>query len=560
MQRTCRQCQQQFKITPDDLAFYENISPVFRGKKELIPPPLLCPLCRSQRRLSFRNERHLYKRKSDRTGKQLISIHAPGTPFPVYEPEEWYADSWDAMRYGVAIDFHLPFFEQFHALQKNVPRLSLAVINNENCPYVNQTWNSKNCYLCFDMGFCEDALFCTATYHSKNVMDCIFTRGSTLSYALVDCWNCYHCIHLLDCRDCHDAYFSVDCQQCQSVAFCHNLRNKQYCLFNEQLTKDAWEKALADLRFSSYARWREHTAKFHSLLPKTLRKPAHNMLCEDCTGDYLLHSRNCSVCFDGDQCQDLRYCNNLDERVTTAMDVDHAAIAEVVYEGLTIAGHEILFTHGSYSPTNHNLLYCDTLVNSSDCFGCISLRNKRYCILNKQYTREKYEELVPKLIAHMRSGGEWGEFFPTSISLYAYNQTAAQEYFPLTKEEVRRSEWRWREEEEEAPKADRIIGANELPDSIDDIPDDILNWAIGCEATKRPFKIIKQELEFYRQMKLPVPRFHPDERHKRRMAMRNPRKLWERNCMKCQKKIQTSYSPKRQEIVYCENCYLKEVY
>ena len=110
------------------------------------------------------------------------------------------------------------------------------------------------------------------------------------------------------------------------------------------------------------------------------------------------------------------------------------------------------------------------------------------------------------------------------------------------------------------PKVDKVIPAEKLPDSIDDIPDDILNWAIKCEATGRPFRIIKQELEFYRKMKLPIPHFHPDERHRRRMALRNPRKLWRRPCGKCGKEMETTYAPERPEIVYCESCYLQEVY
>ena len=28
--------------------------------------------------------------------------------------------------------------------------------------------------------------------------------------------------------------------------------------------------------------------------------------------------------------------------------------------------------------------------------------------------------------------GEWGEFFPSSLSPFGYNETVAQEYFPLT--------------------------------------------------------------------------------------------------------------------------------
>ena len=110
------------------------------------------------------------------------------------------------------------------------------------------------------------------------------------------------------------------------------------------------------------------------------------------------------------------------------------------------------------------------------------------------------------------------------------------------------------------PKVDKIIKASMLPEDITKIPDDILNRAIECEVTKKPFRIIAQELEFYRKHNLPIPKRHPDQRHLDRMALRNPRKLFDRKCDKCGKDIKTTYSPDRKEIVYCEECYNREVY
>ena len=110
------------------------------------------------------------------------------------------------------------------------------------------------------------------------------------------------------------------------------------------------------------------------------------------------------------------------------------------------------------------------------------------------------------------------------------------------------------------PKVSKVIPAGKLPAAIDQIPDDIVNWAIECEKTKRPFRIIKQELEFYRQNGLPIPHLHPDERFNMRAELRNPRKLWTRKCEKCSKEVQTTFSPERKEKVVCEECYLKEVY
>lgn len=106
----------------------------------------------------------------------------------------------------------------------------------------------------------------------------------------------------------------------------------------------------------------------------------------------------------------------------------------------------------------------------------------------------------------------------------------------------------------------KIIPAEKLPDDIKDIPDDILNWAIKCKESGRPFKIQKAELEFYRKMNLPIPHFHPDIRHKNRMQKRNPRKLWKRNCAECSIEIETTYAPDRPEKVLCEECYLKIIH
>jgi len=83
---------------------------------------------------------------------------------------------------------------------------------------------------------------------------------------------------------------------------------------------------------------------------------------------------------------------------------------------------------------------------------------------------------------------------------------------------------------------------------------------VKCEVTGKPFKIIKQELAFYIEHHLPIPTKHPDQRHKERMDMRNPRTLFERTCAECHKDIITTYTPDRPERVVCEECYRKLVY
>ena len=97
--KTCEQTGKQFEITDKDLEFYDKISPIFNEKKYSIPTPRLCPDARQQRRLSFRNERKLYKRKCDATGKDIISIYSADKPYTVYNQDFWWSDNWDPMGY-----------------------------------------------------------------------------------------------------------------------------------------------------------------------------------------------------------------------------------------------------------------------------------------------------------------------------------------------------------------------------------------------------------------------------------------------------------------------------
>ena len=233
--------------------------------------------------------------------------------------------------------------------------------------------------------------------------------------------------------------------------------------------------------------------------------------------------------------------------------------AELLYEmHATATAHKCAFVN--FARGCNDTYYSDCVSSCNNCFGCTGLNHKEYCILNKQYTKEQYEELLPKIVDHMKSTGEWGQGFPPSIMPFGYNETVAQDLYPLEKEVALKLGFKWCDYESPVPEAEKIISANQLPVSILEIPNDILNWAIKCEVTNKPFKIIPQELEFYRKMKLSIPHVHPDERHKRRMAMRNPHKLWGRKCDKCSADIKTSFAPDRPEVVYCEKCYLDEVY
>jgi CxxC-x17-CxxC domain-containing protein len=205
---------------------------------------------------------------------------------------------------------------------------------------------------------------------------------------------------------------------------------------------------------------------------------------------------------------------------------------------------------------SHDIWYSDYCFHSKHLFGCCGCKRGEYCILNKQYTKEEYEALVPRIIEHMKQTGEWGEFFPASYSPFGYNETIASEYYPLTREEALKLNFTWRDPD---PK-DYMPQTCEVPDTVAEADTSITAGILACEKTGKNFKITPQELEFYISRELPVPRMHPDERHRVRMKFRSPREIWERPCDKCGIQIQTPYAKERAETVYCEDCYNKEIY
>lgn len=177
-------------------------------------------------------------------------------------------------------------------------------------------------------------------------------------------------------------------------------------------------------------------------------------------------------------------------------------------------------------------------------------------MLNKQYTKEEYEALLPRLITHMTKAGEWGEFFPAEMSPFAYNETVAQEYMPLSKEKALAKKYRWKDDDPQ----DRKPCSNSPTDHITEVEDSIVKEVFACELCEKNFKLIQQEITLYRRQGIPVPAVCPLCRHMKRMGLRNPRRLWERTCMDCGISIKTTFAPDLPERVYCEACYHRELY
>jgi len=555
MKHTCSDCGLHFGITSDDRKMLADFD---------VPDPQSCPECRLRRRLLERNSRKLYWRTCDLTGERILSQFHADVPFPVYTPEAWWSDQWDALTYGQDIDFSRPFFEQFAELRNHVPHQARFVIQGTmvNSDYVNNAGYSKNCYLIAEADYDEDCLYSNRVYHCKDAVDCFNCHQSEMIYECLDCIECHSLFFSQDCQNCSDSYFLKSCIGCSSCIGCVNQRQKRYMLFNEQLTKEEFERQKKGIELttsSGIEDLRKRSADFIRTQPVRYVQGEHN---ENSTGDHISNTRNAHYCMDAKDLEDCRYCQRVSMGVKSSMDYTFwGDNVERAYQCGACGNNVYNLKFSTMCTTNlSDCEYLDSCTGCKNCFGCVGLKRKQYCILNKEYPKEEYEKLREKLIAHMKKEGEYGEFFPKSMCSFTYNESIAMEYFPLSKEEALKRGYPWRDESDEKPDVKKVIPAANLPETIADIPDDVLNWAVTSEQSKRPFRVVKQELAFYRTHDLPIPHLHPEERQDRRTSLRPPRRLWKRPCSACGKEIESTFASERKERVLCEECYLKEVY
>lgn len=532
-EKICKNCQTQFLIEPDDFTFYQKLD---------VPPPTLCPDCRMVRRMLFYNDRALFKRTCGLCGKEVISAHRPDALYPVYCQPCWWSDKWDPMQYGRDYDPSRSFFEQWRDLRDAVPIASLNNIyaSNINSEYVNMSSYLKNCYLLFTSDFDEECAYGSYLEKSKRCYDVDHGLECELCYNCIGLYKCYRVRNSMDITESMDIMYSRSLRNCSYCFGCINLRGKSYCIFNEQYTKEEYFEKIKTLP-------QEMPIDFFMTQP---RRQIDGVGNTNVTGDRIFWSKNVYKSYEIVGAEDSKYCQLfIIDGSKNCMDVTMwGSNLMQAYECCAVGNNQnnIKFSLECWNEAT-NLTFCKHILSPcSDLFGCISLRNKKYCILNRQYDKSSYDKIVAQIIEKMKQDGEWGEFFPPVLSSYGYNESFANKYRPLAKEEILEKGYRYSEPE----KREYQIGGDVIA------CDHKQNCTQQCTGA---FKLTQNEKDFYKTEMLAVPNLCPNCRHYERLKLRNPIGLYSRKCMKCGKDIETTYAPDRKEIVYCEECYNKEI-
>ncbi|HBY73517.1 MAG TPA: hypothetical protein DEG44_02370 [Candidatus Kerfeldbacteria bacterium] len=509
-----------------------------------------------QRRLAWRNERVFYSDHCQKCQRPIVSQFSPEEKLIVYCETCYWADGWAGQDYAQDFDFSKTFGEQFNQLNRAVPHMAMIHTKSTNAEYTHLAANNNNSYLLIESSDNEN---CNYSYWLQNSRDCFdssFSIKSELLYWSDNLEDCYKVFYSRSSQQCSNSYFLLNCHNVKNSFGCVNLSNQKYCIFNEPKTKVEYEQFIHILQLDTWegvGRARQLVAEF------TLKQPhkySEIYEAERSTGNYQHHTKDCQWIFHGYEAEAAHYGEHVWRGARDVMDVNTVGIkAELVYDAINTAlnVYQMRFTNQCWHHCNNvdYSMYCGSLQNG---FGCVAIKKGQNLIFNKPIGEMEFKNLAQRIQTHMVETKEWGMFLDPKYSLFGYNETIASEQFPLSQAEVQLRGWRWRKN---------------LPGTFGPLTKPTPNIA-SCHNCAKQYRFISQELAFYKANAIPLPQLCPDCRHRSRMKERNPNYLWQRQCMctqidhqhsgRCATNFETTYSPDRKEIVYCEECYKKEVY
>jgi len=569
--KNCQNCKKEFTVEKGDKDFYVRFS---------LPEPTFCPQCRLIRRLVWINDRYLYFVNCKLCGVKTFSMQPENSSFALYCHDCWYSDDFDPMIYARDYDFSKNFFEQWADLLKIVPtRARLIDGRMVESNYTNWVSNLKRCYLIYNSDYSEDCLYGTEIENSKNSVDNMMIDTCEECHECVNCQNCNRIFYSTDSLNSSDIWFSYNLAGCMDCFGCVNLRNKNHYIFNEPYSKTDYDKKIKEMWTGSALSCKELISKADELRQNLPRRFAHTRQVKSVAGDYIYTSKEVHEGFVVSGAQNCRYVMWLvvapsKDCIDYTQYGDNAEqIVETSVSGINVSR---IFYSSWIFKNSINIWYSHNCFNSENLFGCVGVRKKKYCILNKEYSKEEYESMVEKIKKQMdempytdKNGCvyKFGEFPPIEIAPNFYNQSSAQEFFPLNEEEVVKKGYKWKPIESKINKA--TIASDDVPDPFSLVQDSILNETIACAQAEdknaqdknctRAFRIVQNELFFYKRHNLPLPRLCPNCRHFKRALKRTMPWFYEGNCSLCGASFKTPYAPNTINKLYCEKCYQQEV-
>ncbi len=290
------------------------------------------------------------------------------------------------------------FLKECNELKQQFPRIPNHFDQCENADYGDYLFQTKNAYYCFEDANCSDSIYLFDSFKAENCCDGDYIIESQWCYDCVDISNSNNCTYCIYCSRLYDSHFCYHCMDSSNLFGCVYLKFQEYCIVNKQYPKEEYEKKVAELKKRPFE---ENMAEMKKL---RLRYPVTQTLVSNSEhsdyGNQVFFSKNLYMCFDSAYSEDCGYLYDSHHN-KNSFDLTQTHHCELTYEcvdGFQL--HNCFFTNYCGFLTDSG--FCENCSNSHHLFGCVDLDNKEYCILNRQYSPEKYEKKVGEIMKSYR--------------------------------------------------------------------------------------------------------------------------------------------------------------
>lgn len=522
------------------------------------------PRTQMQRLLSFRTAYEIFWNTHALSGEPILSYLHPDVPIPVVTDNEGHNLDMDVHpEYQASYDLSLPLLPQLTDLVKTVPMGARRETKNVINTIGVGMWDVEDCYMVFST---VGVKRCMYTYYclegSEDTMQSVFVQSCQNCFGSTRAERCYSCFVALESRDCLNCRFVFDCRNCEDCFGATNLRNAKYVFFNEQLSKDEYEKRVAEIGLSCRSVFDAMYKRFVELVESSPFPETFNINSPDCHGEYLFDCVRTSDSHYMIRCTDCHYNYG-------SKDSENCIYVASSYPATNcwMSAQMWHCNNMKYSMNcgqTQNTEYCFNCFDCEDCFSCVGLRQKRFYIFNKKYTEEEYGRRVDEIKCAMLERGEYGEFFPLEVSPNGTQFSMASVLYDMNEDEMKRIG---------APIYDPDRGAvlapkngQEMPPlNIADVPDCIADVEASAWVGKpfvdmgvnRRWAVVPQELTYLKSHKLPFPREHYSSRLRRQIQMLNLIDTEDATCTACQKSLKVHKNKTfKNRKTYCQPCYL----
>jgi len=548
-ERVCAMTGEKWMMDEEEISWY---------KKFNVPPSVFSPKVRLWHMTNFFAVYQWWWNKHPETGAPVLSYVHPASGIKVLPDKEWFTKDFSELGQKMS---DRAFFVAFRELQLKVPiNATRNFVDPENS-IATVSLGDRNGYF-VSASQSEDSFYLLDTQFGTRTMD------ANAGINVTDCYHVNHSLRLHNCkfiyesRDCLNSSFLFDCRNCEFCFGATNKRNAKYVFFNEQLTKDEWEKRVAEVDLGSYAQMTAAFDRFTTLIHEEAIWPqTFNEGSEGCLGDYFIKCSDLQHCLYGIESHGGYFCYGLynanDNAFSCAIPGEHN------YQSGPVG-------NTSNSRFSCTLVRCDNLEYSmncydcTDCFGCVGLRHKRFCLFNKQYSEEEYWRRVDELKCAMSDRGEYGRPFPMGFGLNYFPESGSVVYFGATTDDWEKTGAQKFEASDAGAFGTlslddpRMREIDQLPDHIRDLSDDWIGQPIADRAINRPFALTKSEVDYLKKFNLAAPRRHFTARMLDLFYSMSSGPFIDHACASCGKTVVMATNrayPERK--VYCNDCYLK---